>query len=184
MLDIRVKIDKRSFKEADRILRAIPGAVPRVFRRAIKRTVDKAVTDFKERIARVVNMKKGDIGRALKKRWSSDYGSIAAKYARTELLEYKGTSQGARGVRYRIIKGGKRGLIEHGFIARMQSGHRGVFKREKETRLPIQEKRGPSIWQVITGTAGLLKSAIDKAGNLLGKFINDQIGVEFRRWSK
>jgi len=184
MLDIRVKIDKRSFKEADRILRAIPGAVPRVFRRAIKRTVDKAVTDFKERIARVVNMKKGDIGRALKKRWSSDYGSIAAKYARTGLLEYKGTSQTARGVRYRIIKGGKRGLIEHGFIARMQSGHRGVFKRERETRLPIQEKRGPSIWQVITGTAGLLKAAIDKAGNLLGKFINDQIGVELRRWSK
>lgn len=184
MLDIRVKIDERSLKEADRILRAIPRAMPRVMRRAIKRTVDKAVTDFKERIARVVNMKKGDIGRALKKRWSSDYGSIGAKYTRTGLLEYKGTTQGARGVRYRIVKGGKRGLIEHGFIARMQSGHRGVFKREKETRLPIQEKRGPSVWQVITGTAGLLKSAIDKAGNLLGKFINDQIGVEFRRWKK
>ena len=184
MLDIRVTIDKRSFKEADRILRAIPGAVPRVFRRAIKRTVDKAVTDFKDRIARVVNMKKGDIGRTLKKRWSSDYGSIAARSTRPGLLEYKGTTQGARGVRYRIVKGGKRGLIEHGFITRMQSGHRGVFARSRETRLPIQEKRGLSVWQVITGTAGLLKAAIDKAGNLLGKFINDQIGVEFRRWSK
>lgn len=184
MLDVRITIDRRSLKEADRILRAIPRAVPRVFRRAIKRTVDKAVTDFKDRIARIVNLKKGDIGRALKKKWSSDYGSISAKYTRTGLLEFKGTSQGARGVRYRIVKGGKRGLIEHGFIARMQSGHRGVFKRERETRLPIQEKRGPSIWQIITGTAGLLKAVIDKAGNLLGKFINDQIGVEFRRWKK
>lgn len=184
MLDIRVKVDERSLKEANRILRAIPRAVPRVFRRALKRTVDKTVTDFKERIVRVVNMKKGDIGRALKKRWSSDYASIAAKSTRTGLLEYKGTSQTARGVRYRIIKGGKRGLIEHGFIARMQSGHRGVFKRERGPRLPIQEKRGPSVWQVITGTAGLLRAAVDKAGNLLGKFINDQIGVEFRRWRK
>lgn len=184
MLDIRVKIDERSLKEADHILRAIPRAVPRVFRRAIKRTVDKAVTDFKDRIVRIVNMKKGDIGRALKKRWSSDYGSIAAKYTRTGLLEYKGTSQTIRGVKYRIVKGGKRELIEHGFIARMQSGHRGVFKRERGTRLPIQEKRGPSVWQVITGTAGLLRAAIDKAGNLLGKFINEQIGVEFRRWRK
>lgn len=184
MLDIRVKIDERSLKEADRILRAIPRAMPRVMRRAIKRTVDKTVTDFKDRIVRVVNMKKGDIGRALKKRWSSDYGSIAAKSTRTGLLEFKGTSPSARGVRYRIVKGGKRGLIEHGFIARMQSGHRGVFARSRETRLPIQEKRGPSVWQIITGTAGLLKGAIDKAGNLLGKFINDQIGVEFRRWKK
>lgn len=184
MLDIRVTIDERSLKEADRILRAIPRAVPRVFRRAIKRTVDKAVTDFKERIARVVNMKKGDIGRALKKSWSSDFGSVAAKYERTGLLEFKGTSQSTRGVRYRVVKGGKRELIEHGFIARMQSGHRGVFKRERGTRLPIQEKRGPSVWQIITGTAGLLKSAIDKAGNLLGKFIDDQISVEFRRWQK
>ena len=184
MLDIRVTVDERSLKEADHILRAIPGAVPRVFRRAIKRTVDKAFTDFKDRIARVVNMKKGKIGRALKKRWSSDYGSIAAKYARTGLLEYIRTTQGARGVRYRIVKGGKREFIEHGFIARMKSGHRGVFKRKRGTRLPIQEKRGPSVWQVITGTAGLLRAVIDKAGNLLGKFINDQIGVEFRRWKK
>lgn len=184
MLDIRVKVDKRSLKEADHILRAIPRAVPRVFRRAIKRTVDKAVTDFKERIARVVNMKKGDIGRALKKRWSSDYGSIAAKYTRSGLLEYKGTSETARGVRYRVRKGAGRGLIEHGFIARMQSGHRGVFARKRETRLPIQEKRGPSVWGVITETAGLLKAVIDKAGSLLGKFIDDQIGVEFRRWRK
>jgi hypothetical protein len=184
MLDIRVKIDERSLKEADRILRAIPRAVPRVFRRAFKRTVDKAVTDFKDRIVRVVNQKKGAIGRALKKRWSSDYGSISAQYGRPGLMEYKGTSQSARGVRYRIVRGGKRGLIEHGFIARMQSGHRGVFKRERGTRLPVQEKRGLSVWQVIIGTAGLLRAAIDKAGNLMGKFINDQIGVEFRRWSK
>ena len=184
MLAIKITVDERSFKGAAHILRAVPRAVPRVFRRAIKRTVDKAVTDFKDRIARVVNMKKGDIGRALKKRWSSDYGSIAAKSTRTGLLEYKGTTQGARGVRYRIVKGGKRGLIEHGFIARMPSGHRGVFARTREIRLPIQEKRGPSVWQIITGTAGLLKAAIDKAGNLLGKFIDDQIGVEFRRWKK
>ena len=184
MLDIRIKFDERSLKEASRILRAIPQAMPRVMRRSIKRCVDKTVTDFKARIVQVVNAKKGDIGRALKKRWSSSSGSIGAKIARTGLLEFKGTSQSARGVRYRIIKGGERKLIEHGFIARMDSGHRGVFKRPWKSRLPIQEKRGPSVWKVITGTAGLLKKAIDKAGNLLGKLINDQIGVEFRRWQK
>jgi len=184
MLNIRVTIDERSLKEADRILRAIPRAMPRVMRRAIKRTVDKAVTDFKERVARVVNMKKGDIGRALKKRWSSDHGSIAAKYERPGLLGFKGTSQGARGVRYRIIRGGKRELIEHGFIARMESEHRGVFARGRKTRLPITERRGPSVWKIVTNTPGLLKAAIDKAGNLMAKFIDDQIGVEFRRWKK
>jgi len=184
MLDIRIKVDERSLKEAARILKAIPRAMPRVMRRAIKKTVDKTVVEFKDKIVEKVNLKKGDIGRALKKTYSAEYGSIAAKYTRTGLLEFKGTAPSAHGVRYRIYRNEARKMIEHGFIQRMQSGHRGVFARTRKTRLPIQEKRGPSVWTIITGTPGLLKGVIEVSGNRMSKFINDQIGVEFRRWCR
>ena len=184
MLAIQITVDERSFKEAAHILRAVPRAVPRVFRRAIARTVDMAATDLKRRVGAQLAIKKGDIAKGISKKKSTFYGSIGAKQFRPGLLAFPGTKQTKHGVRYRLSRMAGRKTIEHGFITTMPSGHRGVFARGGPSRLPIKEARGPSIWKVITGTAGLLKACTDAAGNRLGKLINDQIGVEFRRWKR
>lgn len=52
-----------------------------------------------------------------------------------------------RGVTYKIGSAG-RSRIETGFIARMASGHLGVFKRSATSRLPIKELFGPSVGHV------------------------------------
>ena len=188
MLAIQVRVDERSFKEAAHILRAVPRAVPRVFRRAINRTVDMAATDLKRRVGAQITAKKGEIAKGISKKkasYANLIGSIGAKPFRPGLLAFPGTRESTKhGVRYRLSRTAGRKTIEHGFIATMPSGHRGVFARGGPSRLPIREARGPSIWKVITGTAGLLKACTDAAGNRLGKLINDQIGVEFRRWSR
>ena len=184
MLAIKVTFDPRSFKEAAHILRAVPRAVPRVFRRAIGRTVDMAATDLKRRVGAQITVKKSEIAKGIRKTKSTYFGSIGAKEFRPGLLAFPGTKQTKHGVRYRLSRTAGRKMIEHGFIATMPSGHRGVFARGRETRLPIGEKRGPSIWKVITDTPGLLRACTDAAGDRLGKLINDQIGVEFRRWSR
>ena len=184
MLAIKVTVDERSFKEASHILRAVPRAVPRVFKRAIARTVDMAATDLKRRVGAQITAKKGEIARGISKKKSTFHGAIGAKPFRPGLLAFPGTKQTKHGVSYRLSRTAGRKRIEHGFIATMQSGHRGVFARGRETRLPIREAKGPSIWKVITDTAGLLKACTDAAGDRLGKLINDQIGVEFRRWKR
>jgi hypothetical protein len=184
MLAIKVAVDERSFKEAAYILRAVPRAVPRVFRRAIGRTVDMAATDLKRRVGAQITAKKGEIAKSIGKKKSTFSGSIGAKELGLGLLAFPGTKQTKHGVTYRLSRTAGRKRIEHGFIAAMKSGHRGVFQRGRETRLPIHEARGPSIWWIITSTAGLLKACTDAAGNRLGKLINDQIGVEFRRWKR
>lgn len=183
MLAIQVTVDERSFKEAAHILRAVPRAVPRVFRRAIGRTVDMAATDLKRRVGTQITAKKSEIAKGISKKKSTFSGSIGAKPFRPGLIAFS-AKQIKHGVSYRISRTAGRKTIEHGFIATMPSGHRGVFARGRETRLPIREARGPSIWKVITDTAGLLKACTDAAGDRLGKLINDQIGVEFRRWSR
>jgi len=184
MLAISVTVDERSFKEAAHILRAVPRAVPRVFRRAIGRTVDMAATDLKRRVGAQITAKKSEIAKGISKTKTTFYGSIGTKAFRPGLVAFPGTKQTKHGVSYRISRTAGRRTLEHGFIATMPSGHRGVFIRGAESRLPIREARGPSIWKVITDTAGLLKACIDAAGDRLGKLINDQIGVEFRRWQK
>ncbi len=184
MLAIQVTVDDRSFKEAAHILRAVPRAVPRVFRRAIGRTVDMAATDLKRRVGAQITVKKSEIARGISKKKTTFYGSVGAKPFKPGLLAFPGTKETLHGVSYRLSRAAGRKKIEHGFIATMPSGHRGVFARGRPSRLPIGEKRGPSIWKIITGTAGLLKACTDAAGDRLGKLINDQIGVEFRRWKR
>lgn len=184
MLAVKVTVDERSFKEASHILRAIPRAVPRVFCRAINRAVDMSATDMKRRVGAQIAIKKGEIAKGISKKkatYANLTGSIGAKYFRPGLIAFS-ARQTKHGVSYRISRTAGRKKIEHGFIATMPSGHRGVFVRGQPSRLPIKEARGPSIWKVITDTAGLLKACTDAAGDRLGKLINDQIGVEFRRW--
>jgi hypothetical protein len=188
MLVMKVTFHEKSLKEALQILRAIPKAVPRVFRRAINRSVDMAATDFKRRAGEEITLRKRDIAKGISKRkatYANLTGTIGAKEHRPGLIDYPGTRQFKRaGVKYRISRREGRKTIPHGFIATMTSGHRAVFTRARKTRLPIGEKRGPSIWQVITNTPGLLRQATDTSAEKFGKLVDDQIGVEFKRWKR
>jgi len=200
-LAITVTFDKKVLEETQHILRAIPRAFPRVMRRAINRTVDSAATDLKRRVSKEANAKAGKVSKGIGKKKASFTnlsGSVSADFYRLGLTEFKGTRQTQRGVTYNIEYGGRQ-LFESGFIATMDSGHRGAFAREENAaastgrdkkgrtrkgRLPIYEAAGPSIWQVATNTPGLLKAVERTAQEKLVKQIDDQIGVEFRRWEK
>ena len=59
------------------------------------------------------------------------------------LIEFP-TTQTATGVSTRAW--GKQQIIAHAFIATMKSGHRGAFRRETKSRLPIKELWGPTIY--------------------------------------
>jgi len=185
MLQVTVKLDEKSIAEAQHILRAIPRAWPRVARRAINRVVDSAATDLKRKTSEQIALKKGEIAKGISKRKASFAnltGSIATTAYRPGIIKFPGTKQKRAGVSYRISRDEGRKILEHGFLATMPSGHRGAFLRRGPGRLPIGEAHGPSIWQVIVNTTGLLAGAQQRAGDKLGKNINDQIGVELRRW--
>ncbi len=186
MLAVQLKIDEASLKEAQRILRTVPRAFPRVMRRAINRTVDMAATDLKRRTAEQIKLPKGEVARGIGKRkasYSNLSGAVNAVPHRPALTKFKGTRQLKRGVKYRIGTEGFKTIL-HGFIATMESGHRGVFLRKDIERLPIKELKGPSIWKVISNTPGLLTAANQKAAKNLSKQVNDYIGLELKRWSK
>ncbi|MCP4200651.1 MAG: hypothetical protein GY769_01795 [bacterium] len=68
-----------------------------------------------------------------------------------------------RGVTYR--KGGGRANIRDAFIAKMPSGHMGVFKRSGRARLPVKQLFGPSIGRVFD----LKRKAIMEAGAEAGE---------------
>lgn len=77
-----------------------------------------------------------------------------------------------RGVSYRLPTG--RGRVERGFLATMQSGHRGVFARKGAARrLPIIELFGPSPQRVFSQK--ILADAVRQGEAALEARLNHEI---------
>jgi hypothetical protein len=81
-----------------------------------------------------------------------------------------------KGVSWRIYKGAGVTTVKDAFIARMKSGHVGVFKRMQEgRRLPIAKLFGPSIPHVALTDPKLQDDLKVNAPELLSKNISNQI---------
>jgi hypothetical protein len=64
------------------------------------------------------------------------------------------------GTSVEIYRGGRE-TIEHAFTAQMASGHLGVFIRRGAARLPVDERRGPSIPEAVQDIDELSKNAVE-----------------------
>jgi len=232
MLAIEIKIDAVSLKEAQNVLRAIPGGYDRVIKRATGRAIDQAYTKYKRAISQATTLKPTVAGRAMTKKKYKYGASLLADPVRAPLgmfeakqIKLNKTTKrkirrgaasrlpGGQGVRYRIGRVQK--MIESGFIAKMvgkkggvragphttaaqryaeweaegltpaqvrKKSHRGVYKRIGSSRLPVRELLGPSIWWIEVDTPGIREKIPQEVGIDLSRLINDQMGVELRRW--
>jgi len=69
--------------------------------------------------------------------------------------------QTAKGVSVRVNRGGAK-LIQSAFLATMRSGHRGVFARSGELRLPIKELYASRVVDVF-GDPGAVDAVLGRA---------------------
>ncbi len=163
---ISVKVPDKQIKEIRGMLHGLPKALPKVIVRAINKVANKSKTFIIRRITKAVAIKQADLRRRnvrmTRATWSRWLARIVVSGGRIPLTKF-GARQTKRGVTYRIQRGGKRGRIERGFIARMPSGHEGVFVRQRSRgRLPIGEARGPSVPAVMENIPELQPGALDE----------------------
>lgn len=122
--------------------------------RALNRSIISARTVQVRSISKDMGLKQADVRKVMTIGQATaelHVASLTAAGARIPLYAFsaKGPmpSRGrGRGVTYRLPGG--RGRAEHAFIAKMRSGHIGVFQRRGKGRLPIAELHGPSIPKV------------------------------------
>jgi hypothetical protein len=121
------------------------GPVVRALRKAGSTALRDMLSELSKRVRTRKRIRVGAIRQALKLRraggtriedleWAIDVTGKALRVA-----DYPGFRQTKRGVTVQINRG-KRSLIEGAFVAKMRSGHRGVFVRRGRRRLPIDEK--------------------------------------------
>lgn len=182
---VEIKFDEKKLRKIQLMLRDMPREMPKVMSKAVNITAKSIRAEMARRIANETNMKVGaikkfgmDWEKATYSRWQSIIG-ISGR--RIPLIGFKGTKQIKTGVSYQIKKTGGRQTIKSTFIAVMQSGHKGVFKREGEARLPIVELRGPSIGRVFEDAAGLARTVTQSAYKKLEQNIDAQVAYILKK---
>lgn len=156
MVGVSLKLELQDFAPQLALLKR-PGAP---IARALNRSINSGRTEAKRRIAEDMGLKVSDaadfvtVQEATPDRLTA---TVKVSARRVPLIKFGATgpepSRGQSGVRANL-KGGT-GTYPDAFIARMASGHRGVFKRIGSARksrgawtpnLPILELKGPSAW--------------------------------------
>jgi len=174
---VTVQFEKKKLKRIEKILSGIPRAMPRVMTSAINKTVGLANTDISKRIRSVLALKAAAIKKAMRRRkanYHSWRGDIWVSKKRLPLIQF-GARKTARGTSYKIEKSGGRKVLSHAFIARMPTGHEGVFMRRGKKRLPLTaEKRGPSIGEVFE-SGPMVAAAVSTALKNLERNIDSQV---------
>lgn len=143
-VDIKVSIDRNALAPLE------SGPLKAAVRRALRKAGSTALRDMKgeasKRIRRRKAIKPRFITRALSLRRARGSDISRMEWAvdvsgePVPLVAYP-HRQTRKGVSVEVNRG-KRTLVKGSFVATMKSGHKGVFKRRGQARLPIQELRG------------------------------------------
>jgi hypothetical protein len=138
--------------DVERAMRALKAKAPIAIVRALNKSIASAKVVMAREVASDLGLKIGDVKERISLREARLDNFSATLYAHGSpipLIDFGATgpepSRGkGRGVTAKLSA--KRTRYPHSFIAKMRSGHRGVFTRaEGAKRLKILEQHGPSI---------------------------------------
>lgn len=84
------------------------------------------------------------------------------------------------GVQIQVNRSGARALVRSAFLATMRSGHRGVFRRRGDKRLPIDELFTTRVSDVF-GDAGVIPATYDRAQTVFSSAFQRLLALELAR---
>lgn len=198
MIGINVRLDPRQVDDLRATLAGVGENVQRVLSRAINKVAVSARTQIIRRVAAEITVRPRELRDKNIRLRKADYRSLAARIwitgRRIPLLSFAARPT-ARGVSYAIRKG-RRQVLAHAFIASMGSGHRGVMIRSgparlsrrlktgrgrgrgmvtgmTRPRLPISERFGPSVPQVVQDIAEFAAGVLERR---IGQQLEFEVG--------
>jgi hypothetical protein len=152
-----IGITETKMKFYQDMLGHIPGALPKALSNAINRSAEGARTDTVRQVREEYVISAGRVRETMeiRKASKSDLTASVISRGRPRALSYfklrpgKVTKKRPReGVHAQVKRTGGE-VIPEAFIAKLASGHVGVFWREGKKRFPIEQLYGPSVAQMV-----------------------------------
>lgn len=151
-MKISIQVDMASMAEAKQELRDDIDKLRKVISGAVNDTAKHEKSFMSQQIRDKVNLKKKDLDPFLTlERASPEKLTASVTLKKTDRIELKdfGARQTAKGVTYRIERGGALKRISDAFGPKIPRLGGQVFRRQGKKRLPLTNKlRGPSAWGV------------------------------------
>lgn len=164
------------------LLKQIPGGAPKAVVNALNRAAEGARTDAVKKVRDRYFIRAKDVRDTIVlKKASVDNPSVIIRSTGSPiaLSKFRVTpSRPPAKVRknpivVRVVRGGG-GPVKNAFVARVASGHIGVFHRAGKSRLPIIQRYGPSVPQML-GHESVTQYIEEQARDRLEKRLDHEI---------
>ncbi|MEF2145127.1 MAG: phage tail protein [Desulfovibrionaceae bacterium] len=175
-------------------LAAVADALPAAAARAVNKTLQGLRTDVVREVRGRYNVPAKDVRgtMSIRKAWKHNAeGVLRIRAARSVPLvrfgalprtpKVKRPRKGAPGVSVKVLSSGGRKPLRRVFVARMRSGHVGVYERASGVRaLPIRELHGPSFVPYLYRD-DVHERVTDMATDRLWKHLDHEAGRELKK---
>ncbi len=182
---IEIRADE-ALARAEHLLERIPGATEIVVRKAIRDSIRGIKGDAIKKVQERYTIDQQHISSALKVQ-NRDMGAALVARGRVNDLSYFKTNPSwppahrppTGQYTYAEVVRGQGGTIAHAFLAKMRSGHVGVFRRTSNASLPINKLSGPSTPQMLEhpSIADFIKKRLqERTEQMITKNLEKEIG--------
>ncbi len=179
-----IEITQETIDRVSVILSGVPAQVPKVFTRAINRSLGTVKAEVYRGVTNRYALTRSTIkdytkDRIIKASNSNICGIVEFSGVRIPLYKYTTTTP-KKSVRGVLVQSGQmyRQTFEHAFIATMhnpkEKNHIGIFEREGKARYPIKELLGSSMSAMASNTI-VIDKAYAKGKAMLDKRIEHEI---------
>lgn len=151
---MRLEIDDRgSLEQAAEALRGLPGAIDKIAQKATRASMKGVKREATAKVAERYTIQRGRIGTTMRVAYKGKTAEFSSRGRVNDLAYFKHTPRSVP--KHRPPKGkylfsqvvkGEGGTIAHAFLARMRSGHVGVFERTGKNADSV-----PSYWRPTWG---------------------------------
>jgi len=176
-----IELSASQIEKAELLLQDIPGAAPKAMSNAINRAADTARTEAARKVRENYYIRHSDVLATIKiyRAQPSDLTSkVVSRGHAVNLFKFRVTPnrpQPKRKIPIVVrVKQGEGGPVKRAFVAKMGSGHVGVFQRAGKRRLPVQELYGPPIPQML-GSPSVTQWVEQKAAERLDERLDHEI---------
>ena len=156
-----IEVDARGIEQAQELLKDIPGATKKAVSTALRKSLRNAKKEAVMKVRERYTIRKaGYVSRTIKMKVENMTGILSSKGPVNDLSYFKTNPKTVPKRRppkgkylYSQVVKGQGGTIAHAFLAKMKSGHVGVFQRAghgaSNASLPISKLAGPSTPQML-----------------------------------
>ena len=190
-----IEVDARGIEQAQELLKDIPGATKKAVSTALRKSLRNAKKEAVKKVRERYTIRKaGYVSRTIKMKVENMTGILSSKGPVNDLSYFKTNPKTVPKRRppkgkylYSQVVKGQGGTIAHAFLARMKSGHVGVFQRAghgaSNASLPISKLAGPSTPQML-GSPSVTEFIAKKMLERMDKNLEHEIDAFLKGYSR